>query len=153
VLSAKGFAMHLFPVKEVFIDGHIFLPKVHQLNSWDAIYRKVKFYSRLGFGRYRTEKKSYNHDIILFSKVWADKIYHYCNYQTYREISKAAKKNKLCLTTRFTFHYYWRKMREIIGIKPNFHYNNYVSSKIIFYFFKHISGISIVLYKGEYSQY
>ncbi len=153
VLDEKGFAMHLFPVKEVFIDGHIFLPKVHQLNSWDAIYRKIKFYSRLGLGRYRTEKNSYNHDVIFFSKVWADKIYHYCNYQTYPEISKAVKKNKLCLTTRFTFHYYWRKAIEIIGIKPDFYYNNYVSSKMIFYFLKHISGISIVLYKGEYSKY
>lgn len=153
VLSAKGFSMHLFPVKEVFIDGHIFLPKVHQLNSWDAIYRKVKFYSKLGLGRYRTEKSIYNQNVTFFSKVWADKIYHFCNYQTYREISKAVKKNRLCLTTRFTFNYYWRKLNETMGIVPDFYYDNNVSSKMIFYFLKHISGISIVLFKGEYSKY
>lgn len=153
VLREKGFSMHLFPVKEVFIDGHIFLPKVHQLKSWDAIYRKVKFYSKFGFGRYRKEKSNYNNDLILFSKVWADKIYHYCNYQSYNEISKAIKKNKLCLTTRFTFNYYSRKLKELTGIRPNFYYDNYISSKMIFYLFKHISGISIVLFKEEYSKY
>ncbi len=153
VLSEKGFSIHLFPIKELLIDGHAFLPKVHKLNSWDAIYRKVKFYSKLGLGRYRTEKRIYNNDVTFYSKVWADKIYHYCNYQTYQEISKAVKKNKLCLTTRFTFGYYWRRFRELMGARPDFYYNNYVSSKMIFYFFKHISSISIVLYKGEYSKY
>lgn len=153
VLSEKGFSIHLFPIKELLIDGHIFLPKVHKLNSWDAIYRKIKFYSKLGLGRYRTEKHIYNHDVNYFSKIWADKIYHYCNYQSYPEISKAVKKNKLCLTTRFTFGYYSRRIREIMGIYSDFYYKKYVSSKMIFYFLKHISGITIVLYKGEYSKY
>lgn len=153
VLSEKGFSIHLFPVKEVFVDGHIFLPRVHQLKNWDAIYRKVKFYSRLGFGRYRREKQTFNNDIDYFSKVWADKIYNYCNYQTYAEISKAVKKNKLCLTTRFTSHYYSRKFREITGMKPDFYYKKYVSSTAAFYLLKHISGIVIVLYKDEYSKY
>lgn len=153
VLAKKGFSIHLFPIKELLIDGHAFLPKVHKLNSWDAIYRKVKFYSKLRIGRYRTEKRIYNNDVTFYSKVWADKIYHYCNYQTYQEISKSIKKNKLCLTTRFTFGYYWRRFREVMGVMPDFYYNNYVSSKMIFYFFKHISSISIVLYKGEYSKY
>jgi SAM-dependent methyltransferase len=153
VLSEKGFSVHLFPIKELLIDGHIFLPKVHKLNSWDAIYRKVKFYSKLGFGRYRTEKQIYNNDVSYFSKVWADKIYHYCNYQSYQEISKAIKNSKLCLTTRFTFNYYSRKFREIIGFRPDFYYKNHASSKIIFYLFKHVSGICLVLFKGEYSKY
>jgi len=153
VLSKTGFSVHLFPLKEILIDGHVFLPKVHQLKSWDAIYRKVKFYSKFGLGRYKTEKQNFNNDIIYFSKVWADKMYHYCNYQTYPEISKVIKKNKLCFTTRFTSNYYLRKSREILGMKPDFYYKSYVSSKIAFYLFKYVSSISLVLYKDEYSKY
>ncbi len=153
VLAEKGFSIHLFPIKELLIDGHIFMPRVHQLKSWDAIYRKVKFYSKIGIGRYRAEKKLYNNDVNLFSKVWADKIYHYCNYLTYREIAKAVKKNKLCLTTRFTYHYYRRKLREISGGRPSFYYKNNISSRRIFFLLKHVSGITIVLFKGEYSKY
>ena len=153
VLSERGFSHHIFPVKEVIMDGHVFLPKIHKLNSWDAMYHKVKFYTRIGLGAYRKQKKHYSYDIDYFSKVWADKIYHYCNYPSYAELSKAAKNNHLCLTTRFTFQYYWRKLREILGIKPDLIYKNKSSSKIIFFFLKYISGVSIVLYKGEYSKY
>ena len=153
VLMPKGFSHHLFPVKEVIMDGHVFLPGVHKLKSWDAIYRKVRFYTRAGFGSYRKNKKKYGYNKDYFSRVWADKIYHYCNYQTYAELSKAAKDNHLCLTTRFTDQYYWRKFKEILGFKPGFIYKNKPSSKIIFFFLKYIAGVSIVLYKGEYSKY
>jgi|GEM_PF-562606 len=153
VLGDPGFSMHLFPVKEVLVDGHIFLPNVHKLRSWDAIYRKVKFYSSLGFGRYRWEKKDFNHDVRYFSRIWADKIYHYCNYQSYADISKAVKRNKLTLTTRFTFSYYWRKLKEVMGFRPDFIYRKYVSSGKAFYLLKHISGISLVFYKNEYAKY
>lgn len=153
VLSPRGFSVHLFPVKEVFFDGHVFLPFVHQLKSWDAIYRKVKFYSSLGLGLYKKEKQLYNNDLNNFSRVWADKIYHFCNYPSYAELGKAVKNNNLCLTTRYTYHYYWRKLNEIFGKKPPLIYNKTVSSKVMFYLLKHISGVSIVLYKGEYSKY
>jgi SAM-dependent methyltransferase len=153
VLSSIGFSHHIFPVKEVIIDGHIFLPGVHKLNSWDAIYRKVRFYSRLRLGVFQKEKNKYRNSIDYFSRVWADKIYHYCNYQTYSELCKAAKNNHLCITTRFTFNYYSRKFRELLGFKPDLIYKNNPSSKIVFFFLKYISGISIVLYKGEYSKY
>lgn len=153
VLCVRGFSHHIFPVKEVILDGHIFLPGVHKLNSWDAIYRKVKFYTSAGLGLYRREKKNYNYDIDQFSRVWADKIFHYCNYPRYAELCDAAKKNHLCITTRFTLEYYWRKIREIAGLKPDYLYKNKSSSKIIFFILKYISGVSIVLYKGEYSKY
>jgi SAM-dependent methyltransferase len=153
VLLSAGFAHHIFPVKEVIIDGHVFLPGVHKLKSWDAIYRKVKFYSRIGLGVFKKEKKLYGNDMDYFSKVWADKIYHFCNYQTYGELCKAAKNNHLCITTRFTFQYYFRKFKELLGRKPDLIYKHKASSKIIFFFLKYISGISIVLYKGEYSKY
>jgi len=153
VLNSKGFSHHIFPVKEVIIDGHVFLPKVHKLHNWDAIYRNVKFYSGIGLGVYSKQKKEYNYDMDYFSKVWADKIYHFCNYQSYAELSRVAKSNHLCLTTRFTFYYYWRKLKEKLRFNPDFIYKNKPSSKIIFYFLKYVSGVSIVLYKGEYSKY
>jgi SAM-dependent methyltransferase len=154
VLQPKGFSLHIFPVKEVIMDGHIFLPNVHKLNSWDAIYKKIKFYSKVGLGIvYQKEKKDYNNNLDHFSRVWADKIYHYCNYPTYKELSKSAKKNHLCITTRFTFDFYRRKIKEILGIEDDLIYKNKASSKITFFFLKRISGVSIVIYKGEYSTY
>jgi SAM-dependent methyltransferase len=153
VLKPKGFSHHIFPLKEVIMDGHAFLPAVHKLNSWDAIYRKVKFYSSFGIGIYRKQKKEYGYDKDYFSKVWADKIYHYCNYISYSEISKIIKDNHFSLTTRFSYQYYRRKFRELLGIKTDFIYKNRPSSKVIFFLIKHIAGISLVLYKGEYSKY
>lgn len=154
VMDEKAFAIHIFPVKEVILDGHIFLPNVHKFNNWDAIYKRVKFYSRIGLGKiYNREKDIYNNDLDYFSKVWADKIYHFCNYQTYNELTKAVKKNHLNLTTQFTFDFYKRKIKEIFGVKPNLIYYKRPSSKLIFFFLKRISGVSFVLYKGEYSKY
>lgn len=153
VLAFKGFSIHIFPVKEVMIDWHVFLPGVHQLKSWDAIYHKIKFYTKLGFGVYKKDKQQYNNSIHQFSRVWADKIYHYCNYQTYEELSKVIKKNNLCFTTRFTYDFYRKKVMELAGAKGEFFYKNRGSSKVWFFFLKRISGVSIVLYKGEYSSY
>lgn len=154
VINDKGFSIHIFPVKEIIIDGHVFLPNVHKLNSWDAIYKKVKFYTKIGLGKvYAKNKKDYNNDIDSFSRIWADKIYHFCNYQSYKELSKSVKKNHLCMTTRFTYNYYKRKLSEIIGKKPDFIYKYVPSSKITFFLLKYISGITIVLYKNEYSKY
>lgn len=153
VLREKGFATHIFPIKEVMVDGHIFLPAVHKLKSWDAIYRKVKFYSKLGLGLYRKEKHLYRNDVDFFSKVWADKIYHYCNYPSYAQISKAAKDNHLCITSRFTGQFYQRKFFEILGVKRKFSYRYTSSSKILFFFLKRISGVCFTMYKGEYSMY
>lgn len=153
VLNHKGFSHHIFPVKEVFLDWHIFLPAVHKLNGWDAIYSKIKFYSQLGLGVYPKTKKDFDNNLDNFARVWADKIYHYCNYKTYKELASSAKKAHLCITTRFTFDFYIRKLRESLGIKQPFIYKNRKSSKVAFYFLKHISSVSLVLFKGEYSSY
>jgi hypothetical protein len=104
-------------------------------------------------GRYRFEKKDYNNNVDQYARVWADKLFHYCNYQTYAELSKAIKTNHLCQTTRFTSYYYSRKLKEIFGKKARLIYPYRSSSKIKFHFLKYVSGITIVLYKGEYSGY
>ncbi|MEP6674206.1 MAG: methyltransferase domain-containing protein [Ferruginibacter sp.] len=153
VLADKGFSIHLFPVKEVIWDGHVGLLRIHQLKSWDAMYRMVKFYSRLNLGIWRKTKKEYNNDLDHFSRVWADKIYHYCNYQSYAELTKAARKNHLCLTPRFTLNFYTRKLKEITGNKSDMYYPNRPSSKVLFFFLKYLSSVTLVLYKGEYAQY
>ena len=152
VMTDKGFAIHLFPLREVFLDSHIFLP-VHRIESWDALYKRIKFYSILGFGRYRKEKKMHNGNIDLFSRLWADKIYHYCNYPSFSELSRVAKNNHLCITPRFTYYYYKRKFQEILGIKEDFIHKNKPSSQILFFLLKHLSGVCIIMYKGEYSLY
>ena len=154
VMNPKAFGLHIFPVKEVIMDGHVFLPNVHKFNNWDAIYKSVRFYSRIGLGkRYNKNKNLYNNDLNYFSKVWADKIYHYCNYPTYNELTKSVKKNHLALTTQFTFSFYVRKFKEIFGGKPNLVYRQQPSSRLTFFFLKRISGVSFVIYKGEYSKY
>lgn len=153
VLKDKGLGIHLFPVREVFYDGHIFLPYVHRLKSWDSIYTHVKMLSRIGLGSYRKHKKRYNNDLDFFSRVWADKLYHYCNYKSYREIAEHAKNNNLCITSRFTFSLYKRKLMETLGRRVGFHYKNKTSSGFLFFFLKRISGICLVLFKGEYSTY
>lgn len=153
VLKEKGFSVHLFPVKEVMYDGHVFLPWVHKLKSWDSIYKHVKFLSRIGLGSYKKEKSKFNNDVELFSRVWADKLYHYCNYKTYKEIAGIAKDNHLCITPRFTLSMYKRKFWELCGKKIDFNYQNKPSSGFLFYFLKRISGVCFVMYKGEYSGY
>jgi SAM-dependent methyltransferase len=154
VMNDKAFGVHIIPFKEAIIDWHICLPRVHKINNWESIYRKIRFYTKLGISiRYNKEKYLYKNDKNQFSKIWADKIYHYCNYKNVKEISSIAKKNHLCFTSKFTFNYYFRKFSEVFGLKPDFEYTNKKSSKLIFFFCKHITGVSVVLYKGEYSTY
>lgn len=153
VLKDKGFSIHIFPVREVMFDGHIFMPIVHKSRSWDSMYRRIKFFSRLGIGVFKKEKSKFNNDINFFSRVWADKLYHYCNYKSFREFSEFAKDNHLCITTRFTYDYYRRRGLEILGFRPKFVYKYRPSSSFLFFFLKRISGICLTMYNGEYSSY
>ena len=153
VLNSKGFAIYLFPVKEVWFDGHVFLPFVHKLKTWDSKYKLIKLLSSLGLGIYKSKKKEYDNDLDFFSRIWADKLYHYCNYRRFSELADTAKKNHLCITNRFTFFYYRRKLQEFFGKEVGFLYKNKPASSFLFFFLKRLSGICLVMYKGEYSTY
>ena len=119
----------------------------------EHVYRKIKFYSMLGLGRYKHERKSEAYSLQEFSKIYADKIYFFCNYPSYKEFAKAIKSNGLCLTTRYNTVFYLRKIKELLGIKTDFIYKSNFSSYLAFHILKYVASISFVLIKGHYSQY
>ena len=52
VLANGGFSVHLFPVKECFWDGHLHLPFVHWIKTYNFLGSYIRFMSRMGVGKY-----------------------------------------------------------------------------------------------------
>jgi SAM-dependent methyltransferase len=145
VLCLRGMAIHLFPVKEVIIDWHLFLPFVHKFRNWDFTYKFISICSQLGLGKYVNEL-----NLSEYIESHTDFIHFYCNYPTHRYFSQVVKKNGFRLTTRFSFNFYTRKFKEILGLKNKFRYNYNQSSSILsFPILKYISSVTFILEKEE----
>lgn len=145
VLCLGGMAIHLFPVKEVIIDWHLFLPFVHKFKNWDFTYKFISFCSRMGLGKYVNEL-----NLEEYSQSHADFVHFYCNYPTHQYLSQLAKKNGFRLSTRFSLNFYTKKIKEILRIKDKFNYDYSKSSSILsFPILKYISSVTFILEKEE----
>lgn len=145
VLCEEGISIHLFPVKEVIMDGHIFLPFVHKFRSWDFTYKFIYFFSSLGIGKYKKEL-----NIREYTEAHTDYMFFFCNYPAYKYFARIVKQNGFRLTTRFCANFYKRKLNEVLGLKNNFIYDySRSSSTLSFHFLKYVSSVTFILEKKE----
>lgn len=145
VLCPEGISIHLFPVKEVIMDGHLFLPFVHKFKNWNFTYNFIRFCSILGFGKYKKELS-----ISEFTEAHTDYMFFFCNYPTYRYFARMTKQNGFRLTTKFSFNFYKRKLKEILRLENEFQYDYFRSSSVFsFHILKYISSVTFILEKEE----
>lgn len=143
VLKTNGCAIHLFPVKDCITDWHLFLPFVHWIKNWDFLHRYIKFCSRLGLGIFKGREEP----LDKFSIRHADYIWYFTNYIKAREFSRLARKHRMRFSFKYTQKFYYRKLQELLGMKPGFYYNSPGSA--LSCFFKRISSVTIFLEKKE----
>ena len=152
VLKNKGFSVHLFPVKNYFIEGHVHLPFVHRLNQWSSIYRYIKILSlfRIGKWKHISAKCSLND----FSTSYADFLTFYCNYLSVGDLIRVGKKMGFRAGFNFTGKFYYEKLKEIFKIKHRFFYKNESPHALSVHLFKYIQCITYFLEKdNSYNNY
>jgi SAM-dependent methyltransferase len=151
-LSKGGYSIHLFPLKHYIQEGHLNLPLVHKILNHDFLVLYIKFFSRLGFGKFKIHKKNYSVSLNEFSQAHADYMCFFTNYLSYAEVLKLAKECSLRTSFKYTKEFYTGKLRSMMGLKPKYDYKRIRSSLIdwlTIHILKYVSSITLILHKNE----
>lgn len=125
VLKDGGVSLHLFPLSHYMIEQHVFIPFIHWLKDHDAIRGYARMASRLGLGRYRSDRrrglvKDLALDLDRYAERLADFLVHDVNYMTHGQVHALAKRHHLRCTFRHTEHFYWNRLRLLFRRAPRY---------------------------------
>ena len=152
VQKMDGFAIHLFPLKNYIIEGHVRLPFAHRFNNWHSIYTYLKIlsYLRLGKWKYLADKCS----VDDFSKSYSDFLSFYCNYLSMSDLIEITRENGFRVGFNFSGNFYYEKLKEVFRIRNKFIYNKEKKHLLSIHLLKYISSITLFLEKkDEYINY
>lgn len=147
VLKENGFSIHLFPVKNYILEGHLNLPFVHRIKQWRFLYRYIRFLSALGIGKWKYLKDRCGLDD--YSASYADFLTHYCNYVSIGELLTCVAKCGFRTGFNYTGNFYYEKLKEIFRINHRFKYQNENTHILSIHFFKYIQCITFFIEKRD----
>jgi SAM-dependent methyltransferase len=151
-LKNGGVSIHLFPLRHYFYEGHLFLPLVHHIHHADLRYAYIKFLSRIGLGKFMIHHKRFGMSLDKFSEMHSDYIEFLTNYRSWREVMLDVKRAHLRVSFRYTQEFYFRKLRDMMGLAPRFRYNQ-VRNALIDWFWacilKYVSSITLFVEKRQ----
>jgi len=147
VLKKRGLSVHIFPLRNYIVDGHVFLPFVHKINNWFLRYKVIFILSALGLGKWKKLKTKCN--LNQFSKSYSDFLSYYCNYITMKNLLDITTKNKFRCGFNYTSNFFQEKIKEILNIDHKFIYKQNSTNLLSIHFFKYLSSITLYLEKEE----
>lgn len=152
VLKNNGFSVHLFPVKNYIVEGHVHLPFAHRFKQWRLLYCYIKFLSLLRMGKWKHVSEKCTLD--EYSKSYADFLTFYCNYVSVGDLIEIGNANGFRTGFNFTGNFYYEKLKEILNIRHRFYYKKESQHPISIHIFKYIQGITLFLEKiNSYENY
>ena len=151
VLIPGGFSVHLFPLKNYVVEGHMLLPFVHRVRSHDLRVACIRFLSVIGVGPYQKLRRRKHTDLSGFSEQMADYILHFTRYVSARMLMDTANDVGLRASFRYTREYYTQKMRRLLGAHPRIVYplRSALVDVLAFGVLKYISSITFFLEKRQ----
>jgi len=148
-LKEDGVSVHLFPLKNCILEGHMFLPFVHRISNIEKLKSYIKICALL-LGRYRKIKKKSGITLNEFLEIQADFMTYGTNYLSKSDIIKLSKTNLLKFSFKYTEQYYWNKVRSLLGLPCNYKYrtkNIFILDSILFLLCVRVAGITLLLSK------
>jgi SAM-dependent methyltransferase len=147
ILKNQSFSIHLFPVKNYIVEGHIHLPFVHRLRRWSLLRGYIKILSALRMGKWKYISK--NCTLDEFATSYADFLTYYCNYLSIGDLIKLGKSAKFRTDFKYTGNFYYEKIKEVFKRKHRFLYYTDNSHILSIHFFKYIQCITLFLEKSN----
>jgi len=151
-LRKNGYSVHLFPLKNYIYETHLNLPFVHKIKNYDILIKYIKFFSRLGLGKYKSHSSESGISLDEYAERHADYMHYFTNYISYNEALKLAKKHRLRISFRYTLELYIRKFTTMLSLNPKYEYEkkrsifiDWLSLLVL----KYISIVTLFLEKKE----
>lgn len=152
ILKKGGFSVHLFPLKNYILEGHIFLPFVHRLKNWHSIRKYIKIMSLLGFGEWKKLRSKYSLD--EYSTSYSDFLYFYCHYLSMSDVIKITRSAGFRTGFNFSGKFYLERLKQLMRLKHSFVYKKEHAHLLTIHLMKYISSITLLLEKkDEYINY
>jgi hypothetical protein len=108
--------------------------------------------SRIGLGAFKTHRRLFGASLDDYARRHADYV-HYCtNYISYGQALRLAKRNRMRASFRYTQEFYWRKVRSLLRMSPEFEYRRDRSAAADWcsiLFLKYVSSVTLFLEKLE----
>jgi SAM-dependent methyltransferase len=115
-LVKGGCSAHLFPLKNVILEGHLLLPFVHWIRNHDLLIAVIRLFSRMGMGKYWGFHRRNRTELNDFSIRHADYLHYFTWYSSYRDFLYMAKIAGLRASFRYTREFYTSKLRRSLGM-------------------------------------
>ena len=152
VLKDDGVSIHLFPVREVLWEGHVYMPLVHKAYNYDKMVFLMHAFAGMGFRkRYHLDRARYGWGSLReFAEDVSVVILTETNYQPYRQLVKRAQAERLTISFRFSANYCTQKALSFLG-KRGYRYRQ--GSRLMdflgFFFCKYITSVTVTLRKAQ----
>lgn len=124
VLRKGGASVHLFPLKHYIHEGHLHLPWVHRIRSWDLMKGYIALLSRLGLGKYPEHRREHNVTVEEFADRHADYMYFWTNYLSEGEAVNLARRAGFRVSYRYTMEFYGQKILSLLHRPQRTVYDN-----------------------------
>lgn len=150
-LREDGFSAHIFPVKSQLQETHIHVPLAHWIVNHDLLVSWIKFWNRVGLGRFKTYNQP-GDSLGAFAAKEADRLTYYCRYMKAHEFLRMCKDAQLRPSFRYTRSMYWAKVRSVLRMKPRLVYaskRSYALDWAAFHLLKFCAGITLFLDKSN----
>lgn len=138
-VKKDGISIHLFPLKNVIWEGHVYVPLAHRIPSPGFI-RMMS----LIFGSEKGKNIPGGHE-REFGECAADYIRKYTAYRTMAELKRAATPYGLQVSFDYTPYFYTAKLRASLGRRPKFTYRSSPTfENLSCYALRYVSSITLV---------
>jgi SAM-dependent methyltransferase len=151
-LKEGGRAVHLFPLKHCWYEGHLWLMWVHRIQNADLRAAYVRLSSRLGLGKYRGHRSAFGMSLEQYSEMHSDYIQFMTNYLTESEVLAHAKQAGLRASFTYTQELYYRKLRQLLRRPVPFRYSsrrNALADWLWLKALRYVSGVTLYLEKKQ----
>jgi 2-polyprenyl-3-methyl-5-hydroxy-6-metoxy-1,4-benzoquinol methylase len=153
VMSIGGYSIHSYPVKEIIIEPHYFLPLVHWLDNWDFRRFIIKFFSKFGLGTFKKQlQNGLTEDLEKWANMHSDYTTNFTHYLNLNDYLLIAKRYGLRASCRFTHEYSVYRLLEKLGmnVKPQLNLAkefSFINDYFLIHFYKRIVPIILFLHK------
>ncbi len=154
VLKADAFSVHLFPVSQILLEGHVKVPLAHWIRDVKLQQDLIELSNRMEIGRWRRDKLIFAEtDITEYAKNQAAYLNTSTFYRTFEELYRACNQNGLAISYHHTKDFYLAKLRDLVGQAPRLRYGSPAISIVELFSFlvlRYISGVTLAIVPINY---
>jgi len=115
VLRPGGVSVNLFPVRSLFVEGHVGAPLAHRIASDDVRRGYLTVFARLGLSHLGPMRREQGQTFRDFGETRAEYVATQTSYRSFRELAKTAHKHGLTASYRWTPQFFALKLGYMTG--------------------------------------